>query len=80
MSEMISNDMSLFPRFPGLFRERMMTMNQVWRKIDGVKYLMRDGRSTKELRKIYSDILKKYPGTTLTFHQWLVRFGKVYTY
>lgn len=55
-------------------------MNQVWRKIDGVKYLMRDGRSTKELRKIYLDILKKYPGTKLTFHQWLVRFGKVYTY
>jgi len=54
-------------------------MNQIWRKIDGINYLMRDGRSTKELREIFSDVLRKNPGTKLTFREWLVSYGKVYT-
>jgi hypothetical protein len=50
-----------------------------WRKIEGIKYLMRDGRSTKELKEIYNKIINKYPSAKLTFHQWLVGYGKVYT-
>lgn len=40
-------------------------MNHQWRKIDSINYLMRDGKSTKELRELYQRILIKYPGTKL---------------
>jgi len=51
----------------------------IWRNIDGVKYLMRDNSSTDELRKYYNKIISKYPNTKLTFHQYLIQYGKVYT-
>jgi hypothetical protein len=51
----------------------------MWRIIDNKKYLMRDIRSTKELRECYNKIIEKYPNTKLTFHQYLVQYGKVYT-
>ena len=51
----------------------------MWRKIDGIKYLMRDKRKTKELRINFNKILEKYPNTKLTFHEWLVKHGKIYT-
>jgi len=54
-------------------------MNHRWRKIDGINYLMRDGKTTAELRELYKRVVIKYPGTKLTFHQFLVRHGKVYT-
>lgn len=51
----------------------------MWRKIDGIKYLMRDKRKTKELRINFNKILEKYPNTKLTFMKWLVKHGKIYT-
>jgi endonuclease III-like uncharacterized protein len=40
---------------------------------------MRDSKSTEELKRIFQQILDKYPNTKLTFHKWLVEYGKVYT-
>lgn len=47
------------------------------RKIDGVWYLMRDTRSTRELRLLWLAFRQKYQ-STMTFHRWLVERGKVY--
>ena len=46
------------------------------RTIDGRRYLMRDTRPVKELRKMYVSFVTKY-GNSLSFHQWLNR-GRIY--
>ncbi len=50
---------------------------EIIRTIDGVKYLMRDPRPVKELRRMYAAFLLKYPDSKLTIHQWLNR-GRIY--
>jgi len=46
------------------------------RTIDGVKYLMRDTRPTRELRKLHKAFVLKYG--PIEFHKWLAERGKVY--
>jgi hypothetical protein len=44
---------------------------------DGVRYLMRDQRPQAEILRMWAAFQGKYPGTAMTFEQWLNR-GRVY--
>lgn len=48
------------------------------RKIDGVLYLMRDKRPTRDLRELHRQFCEKFK-TQISFHQWMIERGKVYT-
>jgi hypothetical protein len=44
----------------------------------GVKYRIRGPYTASDLRRLFPKVIAAYPGTKLTFKDWLVRYGKVY--